>query len=177
VEGLTLLGDKEFINPAITDLMNLRANGVPNFLFETDIYPIGYPHGNLELFFILQPLPANQRTDSHDRTGKRTTGFSSFGDPCGKDASRFKDFFASHIHFFLQSCKNGLRSPKVIHIVLKRQFKDFVKQLFFSHPLSSYLDFVRPPRFGKGHTFLFPPFFPQQKQARSFLSCIFNIQI
>jgi len=65
-----------------------------------------------------------------------------------------------------------LRSPKVIHIVLKRQFKDFVKQLFFSHPLSSYLDFVRPPRFGKGHTFLFPPFFATAK-AGSKLSFLY----
>jgi hypothetical protein len=24
----------------------------------------------------------------------------------------------------LQRCKNGLRSPKVVHVVLKRQFKD-----------------------------------------------------
>jgi hypothetical protein len=37
--------------------VNLRANGVPNFLSEEDIYPIGCLHRNLELFFILQPLP------------------------------------------------------------------------------------------------------------------------
>jgi hypothetical protein len=33
-----------------------------------------------------------------------------------------------------------LRSPKEIHIVLQRQFKDFVKQLFVTHPVSSSFD-------------------------------------
>jgi hypothetical protein len=42
-----------------------------------------------------------------------------------------------------------LRSPKVIHIVLKRQFKDFVKQLFFTHPMSSSLGFVFPTLLAK----------------------------
>jgi len=149
VKGLALLRDKESISPAITDFVNLRANGVTNLLSEKNICLIGYLHRKLELFFIFQPLPADQRTDGQDCTGKGTTGFSPFGDPCGKSARRLKDLFASYIQFFLQSCKNGLRSPKVIHIVLKRRFKDFVKQLFFTHPMSSSLDFVLPPLLAK----------------------------
>jgi hypothetical protein len=129
--------------------MNLRAKGVANFLFEKEIYPIGHFHRNLELLFIFQPLPADQRTDGHDRTGQGTTGLSPFGDPCGKSTSRLKDFIASHIHFFLQSCKNGLGSPKIIHIVLQRQFKDLFEQLFFTHPMSSSLDFALSTRSSK----------------------------
>jgi hypothetical protein len=147
VKGLALLRDIEPIGPTITDFVNLRAKGVTHLLSEKNIYLIGYLHRNLELFFIFQPLPADQRTDGHDRTGQGTTGLSPFGDPCGKSTSRFKDFFASYVQFFLQSCKNGLRSPKVIHIVLKRQFKDFVKQFFLTHPMSSSLDFVFPRTF------------------------------
>ena len=149
VKGLALLRDKESVNPAITDFVNLRANGVANLLFEKDIYPIGYLHRNLELFFIFQPLPTDQRTDGQDCTGKGTAGLSPLRNPCRKSTSRFKDFFTSHVQFVLQSCKNGLRSPKVIHIVFKRQFKDFVKQLFFTHTMSSSLDFVLPPLFAE----------------------------
>ena len=59
VKGLALLRDKESIDPAITDFVNLRANGVSNLLSEKDIYLIGCLHRNLELFFIFQPLPAD----------------------------------------------------------------------------------------------------------------------
>jgi hypothetical protein len=59
VKGLALLRDIKPIGPTIADLMNLRAKGVANFLFEKEIHPIGYFHRNLELFFIFQPLPAD----------------------------------------------------------------------------------------------------------------------
>jgi hypothetical protein len=94
------------------------------------------------MFFVFRPLLADYRADGHDRPGQSTTSLSSFGNPCSRSTSRLKDFFASHIQFFLQSCKNALRSPKAIHVVLQRQFKDFVKQLSLLYPMSSSLDFV-----------------------------------
>jgi hypothetical protein len=140
---------------------------VTDFLPEKDVYPIGDLQGILELFFILQSLPADQRSDGHDRTGQGTTGFSPFGDACGKRTSRLEDFFASHIHFFLQSCKNALRSAKVIHVVLKGQFKDFFKQLFFTHPISSSLCFVPPPHVSTKPIVKDPP---NQNRSGLFLS-------
>jgi hypothetical protein len=78
----------------------------------------------LVLFYVLQVLTADQRADGHDRTGECSTGLPSSSHTSGKSTSSFKDFFASYIELFLQRCKNGLRSPKVVHVVLKRQFKD-----------------------------------------------------
>jgi hypothetical protein len=44
---------------------------------------------------------------------------------------------ASNIKLFLQRCKNGLCSPVVVHLILKRQFEDLIEQLFFFHNRSS----------------------------------------
>jgi hypothetical protein len=59
VKGFALLRDKESKNPPITDFVNLRANGVTDFLSEKDIDLISYLHRNLELFLIFQSLPAH----------------------------------------------------------------------------------------------------------------------
>jgi hypothetical protein len=52
------------------------------------------------------------------------------GHTSSKGSSCFKDLSAPYIQLFLQSCKNGLRSPMVVHFILKRQFEDLFKQFF-----------------------------------------------
>jgi hypothetical protein len=55
------------------------------------------------------------------------------GHAAGKSAPCFENLLASNIELFLQRCKNGLGSPKVVHVILKRQFKDLFKQLLSIH--------------------------------------------
>ncbi len=133
VKSLALFTDVQPVSLPVADLVDLRANRVSDLLPESKVNPVGYIHGGLELCFIFKSFPSNHRADSHDRTGERAAHVSSSGDTRGQGTSGFEDFVASHVQFFLQSCKNGLRSAKIVHIVLKRQFEDLFKQFFSTH--------------------------------------------
>ena len=124
VKGLPFLRNKESINFAITNLVDLPAKGVADFLLKESINPSCRLHCPLVLFYILQRLATDQGTDCHDRTGERSTCFPSSSHTSRKSTPSFKDLSASYIELFLQRCKNGLRSPKVVHVILKRQFED-----------------------------------------------------
>jgi hypothetical protein len=52
------------------------------------------------------------------------------GHPSCQGASCFKDFSASYIELFLQGCKNGLRSTKIIHVVLEGRFENLLENFF-----------------------------------------------
>jgi hypothetical protein len=101
-----------------------------DFLFEKSINLVSRLHRGSQLFYILQPLSTDQRTDCHDSTRECPTCFPSSSHASSKSTSCLKDLSTSYIELFLQSCKNRLRSPKVVHVVLKRQFEDIFKQFF-----------------------------------------------
>jgi hypothetical protein len=108
-----------------------------DFLLKKSVNPGGWFHRALQPFHILQPLSTNQRTDCHNGPRKGPTGFSFQGYPSSQCTPCLEDFSASNIELFLQRCKNGLRSPMVVHLILERQFEDLIEQLFFFHNRSS----------------------------------------
>lgn len=130
MKGFTLLRDEEPISPPIPDLVNLPAKGVANLFLKARVdLRCGF-HGFPVLWDVLDPFPADDRTHCHDGAGEGTAGFSLPRNAAGQGAPRFEDLFASDIQLFLQGCKNGLRSPKIIHVILERQLRYFLKKLF-----------------------------------------------
>ena len=128
VESLLLFGDEKSIHFAITNFMDLPAEGMAYLLFKEIINLDGRFHCSLILIYILKPFPTHQRSNCHNSTGKRSTGVSLSCHTSSQCATCFKDLSASYIELFLQSCKNGLRSSRVIHIVLESQFEDLFKK-------------------------------------------------
>ena len=136
MKGFPLLRDEEPINPPIPDLVNLPAEGMANLFLKEGVNPDGGFHRFPVLWDVFDPFPADDRTHCHDGAGEGTAGFSLSRDPAGQRTSRFKNLFASNIQLFLQGCKNGLRSPKVVHVILERQLRYFLKELFtISHKI------------------------------------------
>jgi hypothetical protein len=146
VKGFHLLRNKESISPAVMDLMDLRTKSMADFFLKKSMNPGGWLHGALQPFHILQPLSTNQRTDCHNGPRKGPAGFTPQGHSSSKCTPRLEDILASNIKLFLQGCKNGLCSPMVVHLILKRQFEDLTEQLLFVHnrssPLTEFLTFL-----------------------------------
>jgi hypothetical protein len=124
VKGFPLFRDKKPIDLPIANLVDLPAQAMADFLSKGIIYPQGYAHRFSILFLVFQPLPAHQAAYPHNGARERATGFPLSGHTSGQGTSGLKDILASHIQFVLQSCKNGLGSTEIVHVILKGQFED-----------------------------------------------------
>jgi len=127
VKGFPFFRDKEPIDLPIANLVDLPAKGVADLLLEEIINSSRRFHCSLILFYIFKPLPSYHRANRHDGTGEGLACFSFSGHATSKSTPCFENLLASYIELFLQRCKNGLGSSKVVHVVLKRQFKDLFK--------------------------------------------------
>jgi len=126
MESLSLLSNEKAIDSSIPNLMDLAAKSVPDFFSKLFVNPIGHFHCLSILFPVFQPLPSYQTRNRHKGAREGTAGLSSSGYTSGQSASRLKHFFASYAQFFLQSCKNGLGSAEIIHVILKGQLKNLI---------------------------------------------------
>jgi hypothetical protein len=124
VKGLSLFRDEKPIGFAVPDLMDLPAESVAHLLFKPVVNSIGYLHGFSVLLPVFKLFPPDQAGNRHDGARKRPAGFPFPGHPAREGASGFKDLLASHIQLFLQSCKNGLGSAEIVHVMLQGQFMD-----------------------------------------------------
>ena len=118
MEGLSFFRNAKPVDLTVPNLVDLPAKGMADLLLKEAVNPACRPDGLPVLFYIFEPFATDQRTNRHDGSGERATCLTL---PChapGQRTSRLKNLFASYIQFFLQSCKNGLSSPKVLHIVL-----------------------------------------------------------
>jgi hypothetical protein len=130
VKGFALFGVDQMINLAVADLMNLLAEGMANSIPENIANPLGFFHGLAILFPVFKFFPADQGADPHDGPRERPAGLPHPGHSTGQSASGLEYLFASHFHLFLQSCKNGLGSAKIVHVVLKGCLEDLIQQFF-----------------------------------------------
>jgi len=130
VKGCPLLRNVKMIDPAKPLPVDLRAKRVADFFIEPIIHPTGFFHRFSILLSIFEPLPSNDTANRHDRAGESTTGFPSSCHTAGQSASGFKNLCAAHINFFLQSCKNGLCSPEIGHVILNGRLIDFIQEHF-----------------------------------------------
>jgi len=124
MKGFSLFGNEEAIDFSVPNLVDLPAKAMADFLSKGIIYPLGYAHRFSILFLVFQPLPAHQAAYPHNGARERATGFPLSGHTSGQGTSGLKDILASHIQFVLQSCKNGLGSTEIVHVILKGQFED-----------------------------------------------------
>lgn len=90
-----------------------------DLLPESFIYPLAYAHRLSILFLVLQFLPAHHAAYAHNGAGERAAGLALPSHASSEGAPGLKNILTSYIQFFLQSCKNGLRSPEIIHVILK----------------------------------------------------------
>lgn len=111
------------------DLMNLFADGVANLIPENVIDSLGFLHRLSILLPILKPFPPDETAYSHDGPRQRAAAFTRPSHTPGQSASRLEYLLASHTQLFLQSCKNGLGSAKIGHVVLEGQLEDLIQEL------------------------------------------------
>ena len=138
MEGFPFFGNVKAIDFSVPNLVDLRANAMANFLPKSIINPLGHPHRFPVLFLIFQLLPAYEAAHPHNGPRERAAGFSLPGHTPGEGASGLENLLASHLQLILQSCKNGLGSAEIFHVIPKGQFRDLIQQLFsIFHPFSS----------------------------------------
>jgi hypothetical protein len=130
VKGCPLLRDVKMIDLAKPFLVDLRAKRVADFFIEPIIHPTGFFHRFSVLLPIFKPLPSNDAANRHDGAGESTAGFASSCHTTGQSASGFKNLGAAHVQFFLQSCKNGLCSTEIGHVILNCRLIDFIQEHF-----------------------------------------------
>jgi hypothetical protein len=124
VKGLSLFRDTKPIYFAILYFVDLAAKSVAHLLPELIINLPGYNHRFSVLLSIFQFFPPDQARNPHDGARQRPARFPSPGHAARESAPGFKDLLAAHIQFFLQSCKNGLGSAEIIHVMLQGQLMD-----------------------------------------------------
>ena len=135
MERFSLFGNEKAIDFSVPNLVDLPAKGMADFLLKGLIYPLGFSHRFSILFRIFQPLPAHQATKPHDGARERAACFTSPGHTPSQGASSLKNVLASHCQLFLQSCKNGLGSTEIVHVILKGQLENLIQKLLsFLHP-------------------------------------------
>lgn len=117
------------IDLAKSDLMNLFAESVADLNPENVIDSLGFFHRFSILFPIFKPFPPDETAYRHDGARQRPAAFPRPGYTPGQSASRLEYLLASHTQLFLQSCKNGLRSAKIGHVVLEGQLEDLIQKL------------------------------------------------
>jgi hypothetical protein len=145
MERLSLFGNEKPIDFSVPDLVDLPANGMADFLSKGIIYPLGFGHRFSILLRIFEPLPAHQATKPHDGARERAAGFPSPGHTPGQGASGLKNIRAAHLQLFLQSCKNGLGSTEIVHVILKGQFENLIQEfLSILHPSILLKNIERP---------------------------------
>jgi len=126
VKGRPLFRDAQAVDLAILFLMDLPAERLADFSPEPVIDSTGVVHRLYILLAIFEPFPSNDARNGHDGPGKRPARFSPSRHPPGERASRLEDLRAAHVQFFLQSCKNGLGSAEISHVVLKRRLENLL---------------------------------------------------
>jgi hypothetical protein len=130
VKGRPFIRNTQTIDLTKSLLMDLRAKRVAYFFIESVVDATGVIHRLYILIPIFELLPSNNARNGHNGAGQRPARFPP---PChtpGKSASRLKNFRASHMQFFLQSCKNGLGSTEIGHVILKRRLEDLIQKSF-----------------------------------------------
>lgn len=137
VKGLPLFRDGKTIDSAVANPMNLVTKRVPHFLPELVIQSNGWLHCLLVLPDIRKSLTSNHTPDCHDRSDECPTCLTLPGNPSSQSTTRFENIRTANVDLFLQSCKNCLRSSKVVHIIRKCQFENLFENAFpiSHHPL------------------------------------------
>jgi hypothetical protein len=111
-------------------LVDLRAKRLADFFIEPIVHPTGFFHRSSVLLSIFKLLPSNDAANRHDGAGESPAGFASSCNTTGQSTSGFKNLGAAHVQFFLQSCKNGLCSTEIGHVILNCLLIDFIQELF-----------------------------------------------
>jgi hypothetical protein len=126
VKGYPLFGDEEPIDFAVPKHMDLPADRVANFLLEPIIHSIGDLHGLSILLPIFKSLSPHHTAHRQDGAQEGPAGLPSPRHTPGESTACLEDLLAPHIQLFLQSCKNGLRSPNVGHVVVQCRLEDLI---------------------------------------------------
>ncbi len=133
MKGFSLFQADKVVHFSVTKLVDFFTDGVADLIPEKLVYPAGYLHRLSVLVPVFELFPTDEATYSHDGPGQSSARFPSPHDPPGESASGFEDLRASNLQLFLQSCKNGLGSPEIGHVIMEGEFEDVLQKLFFIH--------------------------------------------
>jgi hypothetical protein len=89
-----------------------------DLLLELEIHIGSGDHCPPVLFDILNGLPADYLANRHNTPYQGAASLPSAGYPPRQGTCGFERARVLEIQLFLQSCKNSLASPEVIHIIL-----------------------------------------------------------
>ncbi len=137
MEGFSLFRDVEAVALSIENLVDLRTDGMPYLFLESEVDLLSRYHGLAVLFYLFHLFPSRDQPYRHDGSGQRAAGLPSAGYTTGQGAGSLEDLVISYGQFFLQSCKNCLRSPGILHVVFKGLGTDLLNKFsgFFIHDL------------------------------------------
>jgi hypothetical protein len=130
VKGRPLFRDDQVIDLAEPFLMDFRTKRVAHCFIEPVIYTTGFLHRFSVLLPIFKSLPTNDGTNGHDGACESAACLASSCHTPGQSASGFENLRTAHVQFFLQSCKNGLGSTEIGHVILKCRLKDLSQKHF-----------------------------------------------
>jgi hypothetical protein len=136
MEGRPLFRDIESISLPVANLVDLAAESMADLLFEGLVDSRGGFRGFPGLLAVRKAFPSHECADSHQGPEEGAACLTVPGNASGEDASRLKNVVTDRPGFFLQSCKNGLRSAVVIHFIGKGCLVGLFKQslaVFASH--------------------------------------------
>jgi hypothetical protein len=136
MEGLSLFGKVEPVDFAVADPLDVGTEARAHPFPEQGDRPEGRFHRLLGLGLVFNPLPAIDGAEGKDDPDQGSAGLTLAGHASGQSTGRLEDRLGNEVKRFLQTCKNGLASALVAHLVTEGPVVNLLKQLlFFAHQL------------------------------------------
>ena len=129
MKGLQLGRIVQMIGPTEFDLVDLGAERVSDLFFETKVHLRTRNPRLPELLDIFQARAAYFASDRNQCAGERPAGLTAPDHAAGEARSCFKDTLFNPAQLGLQSCKHGLRSPKVRRLVMGGKLSHLSQEL------------------------------------------------